>query len=436
MPTRHLTGPVELPCQRPVKDVVDESRLPASGNPRDRREEARREPDREVREIVLRGAGDRQPPRTWAGRNGRTHANAGNGDPLSTAEEHPRQGAGVGHDLSGCPASHDLTAPGPRSGPHVQDMVCREDRLLVMLDDDDGVPQIAEPPERVKQAVVIALVEADARFVENVEDTGKPRADLGGQTDPLGLSTRECAAFTAERQVTESHLDKESESGRDLADQVTGDLSISLREVESVDDGPCLRRRESTEGDDVPFPTAGPLHGDAEDLRTQSRSSADGARLAGEEGLQAVLLQLAFGGLHLALDHRDQAFKGFDRHRPAAGGSADFLSARAVKKKLLEPLGKFAEGDPFGGASLPRKSCKDLTVVGTHPLVGSSPRPHRALLHRLERQVRINEESGIAERFGSEPLTGGAGPEMAVEGKVTGCQTRHGEASRRIAEIG
>ena len=64
------------------------------------------------------------------------------------------------------------------AGAHVDDMVGGADRFLVMLDDQHGVAEAAEALERFEQAVVVLLVEADRRLVEDVEDARQAGADL------------------------------------------------------------------------------------------------------------------------------------------------------------------------------------------------------------------------------------------------------------------
>ena len=56
-----------------------------------------------------------------------------------------------------------------RAGPHVDDVIGGADRVLVMLDDQHGVAEIAQAAQRLEQHVVVALVEADAGLVEDVE---------------------------------------------------------------------------------------------------------------------------------------------------------------------------------------------------------------------------------------------------------------------------
>ncbi len=73
----------------------------------------------------------------------------------------------------------------------VDDRVGSADRLLVVLDDDHGVGEVAQPQQRVEETMVVALVETDRRLVEHVEHSDQPAADLRRQPDPLRLAPGE-----------------------------------------------------------------------------------------------------------------------------------------------------------------------------------------------------------------------------------------------------
>ena len=67
------------------------------------------------------------------------------------------------------PCADDLAAVDAGAGAHVDDMVGVADRVLVMLDDEHGVAEVAQALEGFEQAVVVLLVEADRGLVEDVE---------------------------------------------------------------------------------------------------------------------------------------------------------------------------------------------------------------------------------------------------------------------------
>ena len=63
----------------------------------------------------------------------------------------------------------DVAAVLARARPHVDELVGRAHHLLVVLDHEHGVAEVAQPLERADQLAVVALVEADRRLVEDVE---------------------------------------------------------------------------------------------------------------------------------------------------------------------------------------------------------------------------------------------------------------------------
>ena len=74
---------------------------------------------------------------------------------------------------------------------HVDEPVGAAHHLLVVLDDEHGVAEVAQPLERADQPVVVALVEPDRRLVEDVEHADELRADLRREPEPLRLAARE-----------------------------------------------------------------------------------------------------------------------------------------------------------------------------------------------------------------------------------------------------
>src|SRR3972149_1519989 len=66
--------------------------------------------------------------------------------------------------------------PAAQSGARaeVDDIVRRLNRLPVVFDDDHGIAQVAQASERLEQAAVVALVQADRRLVEAIHHPGEP----------------------------------------------------------------------------------------------------------------------------------------------------------------------------------------------------------------------------------------------------------------------
>ena len=122
--------------------------------------------------------------------------------------------AGVGQHLVRRALRHDLAAVDAGAGADVDDVVGRADRVLVMLDDDHGVAEVAQALERDQQPVVVALVQADRGLVEHVEHAGQARADLRGEPDALALAARQRAEARPRREIIEADVDEERRRSR------------------------------------------------------------------------------------------------------------------------------------------------------------------------------------------------------------------------------
>ncbi len=83
------------------------------------------------------------------------------------------EGGGVVHDLLGGAVGDEVAAVFAGAGAEVEDVVGFADGVFVVLDDEDGVAEVAEVFEGVDEALIVALVEADGGFVEDVEDAAE-----------------------------------------------------------------------------------------------------------------------------------------------------------------------------------------------------------------------------------------------------------------------
>ena len=91
-----------------------------------------------------------------------------------------------------------------RARAHLDDMIRRANGVLIVLDDDDGVAQIAQALERADHLHVVLRMQADAGLVEDVQHAHQSRTNLGGQADALGFATRERARAAVEIQIVQS----------------------------------------------------------------------------------------------------------------------------------------------------------------------------------------------------------------------------------------
>ena len=94
------------------------------------------------------------------------------------------------------------------------------------------VAEVAQPDQRVDQAAVVALVQADRRLVEHVQRADEARADLAGQPDALRLAAGQRAGRARQREVVEADVEQEAEPGVDLLRHPLGDHPVALGQLE------------------------------------------------------------------------------------------------------------------------------------------------------------------------------------------------------------
>ena len=168
-------------------------------------------------------------------------------DALAPGEVLAGERGGVGLDLDGRAFGNDAPAMDTGAGAEVHHVVRLADRVLVVLDDDHGIAEVAQAVERIQQALVVALVQADRGLVEDVHDADEPGADLAREADALRLAARERFGAAVERQVVEADVDQEAEAIGDLLDDLRRDLLAPALERERVEE---LERAADGQGTD------------------------------------------------------------------------------------------------------------------------------------------------------------------------------------------
>ena len=222
--------------------------------------------DGEVLEVVAAGAFDGDP---LAGERARHEAVEG-GD--FAGEVAAGEGAGRVHNVGGRAGGDDLTAESAGAGAEVEDVVGVADGFFVVLDDEDGVAEVAEGFERGDEALVVALVEADGGLVENVEDAAKARADLGGEADALAFAAGEGGGVAVEGEIAEADGVEELQALDDFFAEAFGDEGLARGEADgagAIEGAVHGERGEFGDGHAVDF--------DGEGFGAEALAVADGA---------------------------------------------------------------------------------------------------------------------------------------------------------------
>ena len=118
------------------------------------------------------------------------------------------------------------------------------DRIFVVLDHDHRVAEIAQAIQRAQQPLVVALMQADRRLVEDVHHADEAGADLARETDALRLAARERLGAAIERQVVETDVAQEPQALADFLDDLRGDLAAPAFQLQLVAEAQRIADRE------------------------------------------------------------------------------------------------------------------------------------------------------------------------------------------------
>ena len=194
-----LMSTVQFICQSLVEDLIDQGALAGARHSRHAGEDSQREPDVDVLQVILRSTADRQPA-------GGRPAALRHRDLHSPRQVGSRYGLlAVLNILSGSRA-HDPSSVLSGTGADVDQEVRRSHGVLVMLHDDHGIAQISEMVQRVEQLVVVPLVKADGRLVQDIGNAHQAGADLCRQADPLRFSAGQRSRGAGKGQIVQSDV--------------------------------------------------------------------------------------------------------------------------------------------------------------------------------------------------------------------------------------
>ena len=86
---------------------------------------------------------------------------------------------------------YNFSAQASCSRPHVDNVIRRAHHIFIVFYNYHRVARVAQTFQRVNQAHVVALMQSDGGFVQNVEHVDELRPNLSGETDTLTLAARQ-----------------------------------------------------------------------------------------------------------------------------------------------------------------------------------------------------------------------------------------------------
>ena len=104
---------------------------------------------------------------------------------------------------------NDFSAPRAGAGAEVNDMVGFPNRFFIVFHNDDGISHVAQVLEGVDELLVVARMQADGRFVQDIGDAYQSAADLRGKAHALGFAAGKGGRSAVQGEVVKAYFDKE-----------------------------------------------------------------------------------------------------------------------------------------------------------------------------------------------------------------------------------
>ena len=421
---RGLAGAVEPSRQRLVERVDEQRRLAAAGDAGDAGEEAERDLDGDVLQVIAARADEPQ----HAGRVARPPL--GHRDLAHAGEILAGERVRVGHHVGWRALGDDHAAMHAGAGADIDHVIGGADRVLVVLDHDHRVAEVAQPLQRLQEPGIVALMQADRGLVEHVEDAGEAGADLRGEPDALALAAGERAGGAREREIFEADIDQEFQPRADLLEDAPGDL-VLLGGEKRRQLGEPARRGLDRHLRDFADMRAADLH--AQRLGLEPIAVAGRARHVGEIAGDLLARPVAVGLAEAPLEIGDHAFErplGVIGAHAVVVGEADVGLARAVEDRLLRLLRQILPFGVEGELVVLAEREQRLHVIGRARL---RPRRDRALAQRA--LLVGDDQVGVDVLLDAEPAAFRAGAERVVEREQPRLDLGNGEAGDRAGEF-
>ena len=153
-------------------------------------------------------------------------AELGDGNGEAAREIFSGDGEGVGGDFGDRARGEELAAEFASAGAEVEQVVGGANDVGVMLDDEDGVAEVAEGVEDADELGGVAGVQADGGLVEDVEGADETAAERCGELDALGFAAGEGGAEAIEGEVVEADFVEEVDALADFFEDFAGDFHL------------------------------------------------------------------------------------------------------------------------------------------------------------------------------------------------------------------
>ena len=118
------------------------------------------------------------------------------------------------------------------SRPEINHVIGLENGLLIVLDHNNGIADIAQPLECAQQTLIVALMQTDRRLIQDIHNARQARSNLAGQSDPLRFTAGQGFRASVEREVVQSDIHEKAQPLRYVFDDLRSNLTAPAGEIQ------------------------------------------------------------------------------------------------------------------------------------------------------------------------------------------------------------
>ena len=125
----------------------------------------------------------------------------GNNNTALAGHELSGNGIFVGFDLLGSAFGNNFATMNTSPRTYINNMIGRGYGIFVMFNHNHCIAQITQAYQGFEQALVVALMQTDGGFIEDIHNSHQTGTNLAGQTYPLSFTARQSVGAAIERQI-------------------------------------------------------------------------------------------------------------------------------------------------------------------------------------------------------------------------------------------
>ena len=276
-----------------------------------------------------------------------------------------------------------------------------------------------------QQFIIVPLVQANGRFIQNIQHTHQRRADLGSQSDPLAFAAGQGACRPGQRQITQAHILQELESAADLPQDLLCDQGHIALQMQFIHKGQRLADAHAAE-----IHNADAAHGHRPGNIRKPVAATMGAGCAGHAFFQFLPGRVGLSVPIAAGNVVEDALKGLLQHAhtiAAIIGHAQFFLAGSVEDHLhglrRQGLHRRGQGETIFLCQGFKIHAENGIRPGTLPTAGLDRTVKNRLILIRDHQVCIRHQPE------AQAGTFRASAAGIVEGEHSGLQIRHADAA-------